>query len=437
MLSKEKQKAIIEALLFVSTQPLSVGKIVRKLKKAARLASSSTEATADIAVRQAGETSKVIRPSDNVLEEIFRVAAENDDGDRTSDKSDESDESEKSDSEEKSGTEEADIDVIEIDSLEIDEEADNDNQILASNQADDEAENQDDEDGDDDIMKQLLKKQEELEEEISHTDVKTLLKEIQQELSNEDRGVELVTVAKGYQFRTKYDISMYLKDEKIQVPSRFSPSALEALAIVAYQQPITRQKIEDVRGVDSGGVLKTLLDKGILRVVGRSDEPGKPLVYGTSKRFLEIFSLKAIRDLPNLQDYHSLQLSQDKDELETTYQQTSEIHVDDLVEEDYTDLSEAERAVLDDLDQTMKDLKKVEKEVLASQKTEEEDSGTEGLGDGETGGSGTVGLGDSETGDSETVGLGDGENTEEETVLDIGAEIEVEKEKKSEQGPGE
>src|SRR5208337_4114373 len=89
-------------------------------------------------------------------------------------------------------------------------------------------------------------------------------------------------------------------------PYRFSNSSLETLAIVAYRQPITRAEVEYLRGVDSGGVLKTLLEKKMLRILGKKDIPGRPLIYGTSREFLESFNLKDLASLPTLKEVQEL-----------------------------------------------------------------------------------------------------------------------------------
>ena len=81
---------------------------------------------------------------------------------------------------------------------------------------------------------------------------------------------------------------------------------LETLAIVAYRQPLTRPEIDDIRGVDSGPVLKTLLDRDLIKILGKKDEPGRPLLYGTTPSFLEFFGLKALKDLPNLREFTEL-----------------------------------------------------------------------------------------------------------------------------------
>jgi segregation and condensation protein B len=83
---------------------------------------------------------------------------------------------------------------------------------------------------------------------------------------------------------------------------KLSQAALETLAIVAYRQPIIRPAIEEIRGVDSGSVLHTLLEKGLIKMMGRKDLPGRPIVYGTTKTFLELFSLNTLSDLPSLKE---------------------------------------------------------------------------------------------------------------------------------------
>jgi segregation and condensation protein B len=88
--------------------------------------------------------------------------------------------------------------------------------------------------------------------------------------------------------------------------ARFSRAALETLAIIAYRQPATRAEVEYLRGVDSGGVMKTLLDKNLLRILGKKDIPGRPLMYGTSRQFLELFGLRDLNDLPTLKEFTAL-----------------------------------------------------------------------------------------------------------------------------------
>jgi segregation and condensation protein B len=89
-------------------------------------------------------------------------------------------------------------------------------------------------------------------------------------------------------------------------PQRLTRSALETLAIVAYRQPVTRPEIEDIRGVDSGGVLKALLERRLIKILGKKEEVGRPLLYGTTPEFLQFFSLKNLSALPSLQEFHEL-----------------------------------------------------------------------------------------------------------------------------------
>lgn len=125
---------------------------------------------------------------------------------------------------------------------------------------------------------------------------------IQKEYEEESKGIELVEVAGGYQFRTKPKWAPWISRFKKAKPVKLSQSALETLAIIAYQQPIIRAKIEEIRGVDSGWVLRTLLEKGLIKIMGRKDIPGRPLVYGTTQAFLELFNLKSLSDLPTLKE---------------------------------------------------------------------------------------------------------------------------------------
>lgn len=119
-------------------------------------------------------------------------------------------------------------------------------------------------------------------------------------------GFELVEVAGGWQFRTRPVFHSYITRQIKTRTSKFSQSALETLAIIAYRQPITRAEVEHLRGVDCGGVLKSLLEKHLVRILGKKDIPGRPLIYGTSKEFLEVFGLKDLKSLPTLREIQAL-----------------------------------------------------------------------------------------------------------------------------------
>jgi segregation and condensation protein B len=125
---------------------------------------------------------------------------------------------------------------------------------------------------------------------------------IQKEYEEDSRGLQLVEVANGYQFRTKPKWAGWIHRLKKTKAVKLSRSALETLAIVAYRQPIIRPEVEEIRGVDSGWVLRTLLEKGLIKMMGRKDIPGRPIVYGTTKAFLELFGLSALSDLPSLKE---------------------------------------------------------------------------------------------------------------------------------------
>jgi segregation and condensation protein B len=111
-------------------------------------------------------------------------------------------------------------------------------------------------------------------------------------------GFYLNHVAGGYQIRTRPEYKEWIKHMLQPKPLRLSKAALETLAIIAYKQPVIRSDVEHIRGVDCGGVLRVLLERKFIRVLGRKEIPGRPLIYATTKRFLEVFDLKNLKDLP-------------------------------------------------------------------------------------------------------------------------------------------
>ena len=142
---------------------------------------------------------------------------------------------------------------------------------------------------------------------LGETDVIQLRSLIMQiESDFQTRGMQLHSVAGGYQFRTHPDSAFWVQKLLQQKPVRLSRPQLETLAICAYRQPITRPEIDEIRGVDSGGTLKTLLERQLVRILGKKEEPGRPLLYGTTKEFLEFFNLAELKDLPTLREFHEL-----------------------------------------------------------------------------------------------------------------------------------
>lgn len=142
--------------------------------------------------------------------------------------------------------------------------------------------------------------------EFEREDVRAALSELVEFHEGRGGGYELAAVAGGWQFRTRPAFQPYVTRQIKAKSSKFSQSSLETLAIVAYRQPITRAEIEHLRGVDCGGVLKSLLEKRLVRILGKKDIPGRPLIYGTSKDFLEIFGLKDLKSLPTLKEIQAL-----------------------------------------------------------------------------------------------------------------------------------
>lgn len=136
--------------------------------------------------------------------------------------------------------------------------------------------------------------------------LRPIVEELQRQFSASNHGFYLAEVAGGYQFRTAVELAPWLRKLNKERATRFSKAALETLAIIAYRQPATRAEIEYLRGVDSGGVMKTLLDKNLLRILGKKEVPGRPLMYGTSRQFLEFFGLRNLNDLPTLKEFAAL-----------------------------------------------------------------------------------------------------------------------------------
>lgn len=147
--------------------------------------------------------------------------------------------------------------------------------------------------------------EEEWPEPVSLLDVTNALARLGRALA--PTGIELVEVDGAWRLRTATELAPMVRrlwPERVQ---RLSKAALEALSIVAYRQPCTRVEVEEVRGVDCGGVLRSLLERKLIRMVGRKDEPGRPMLYSTTSTFLETFSLSDLRALPTLRDLEAMQ----------------------------------------------------------------------------------------------------------------------------------
>jgi segregation and condensation protein B len=142
--------------------------------------------------------------------------------------------------------------------------------------------------------------------EVEADDIKGAVSALEQEYRDRNGGFYLARVAGGYQFRSQPDCKDWVSRLAQPSPHRISKAALETLSIIAYKQPLIRSEIEHIRGVDSGGVIRSLLDLKLIRVLGRKDLPGRPLIYATSRHFLELLGLNDIKDLPTLRDIEDL-----------------------------------------------------------------------------------------------------------------------------------
>jgi segregation and condensation protein B len=159
---------------------------------------------------------------------------------------------------------------------------------------------------------------------VEKAEIKEAFEKIVLEYNERQGGICLQEVAGGFQFRTRPELSPWVKKLKSSKPHSLSPAAMETLAIVAYKQPIVKSEIESIRGVDVGAPLKGLLDKKLIRIVGRKDVPGKPIIYGTTRKFLEVFNLKDLLDLPNLRELKELNQQQEIVEQEVVVEETIE-----------------------------------------------------------------------------------------------------------------
>jgi len=178
----------------------------------------------------------------------------------------------------------------------------------------------------------------------------------------EGTAVMVQSVSRGYRMATRPDYEFWaaLPYESNVKPSRLSQPALETLAVIAYRQPISRAEIEAVRGVAVGGVLETLVDRGVVRVAGRADVPGRPLLYETTPYFLEHFGLKEVGDLPNSEELKRVPLPQPEDPEAESQQE--------LIEE--ADIASSEEVSLSDPDTQ-------DSVVTDAANTEEEDEPSE------------------------------------------------------------
>ena len=215
-------------------------------------------------------------------------------------------------------------------------------------------------------------------------EVREVLLELLHKWADPGLGFHLVEVGNGYQFRSDPICAPYLREMLKARPLRLSRAALETLAIIAYRQPVTRAEIEDVRGVDVGGVLKLLIDKRLVRTLGKREEPGRPLIYGTSRDFLETFNLRSLKDLPTLQEFQELS-EEHRAKVDAAYDreegQAAEEEELFQIPETRADDSAAARDLLQSAERlvdAVHEADKTIKEVLSRQPYDERDDGEPG-----------------------------------------------------------
>src|SRR5512143_3672753 len=157
----------------------------------------------------------------------------------------------------------------------------------------------------------VKKIKEALGEDAEASDIRDAVTSIVEEFEARDLGVKVVELAGGYQIITRPEYALYVKKLQKIRPPKLSTQALETLAIIAYRQPIIRAEMEATRGVNVDGVIKTLLERRLIKIAGRQDVPGKPIMYSTTNEFLQYFGLKDLASLPSLRELeHELGMSQ-------------------------------------------------------------------------------------------------------------------------------
>jgi len=138
---------------------------------------------------------------------------------------------------------------------------------------------------------------------IDEPEIKRIMDDLISDYRSRDGGILITEIANGYQMVTNIRYAPWLRKLRgTRGSSKLSMPALEALAIIAYKQPIIKAEVEQIRGVNSDGIIKTLLERRLIKILGRKEAPGKPLIYGTTREFLQYFGLKDLTELPTLKD---------------------------------------------------------------------------------------------------------------------------------------
>lgn len=191
---------------------------------------------------------------------------------------------------------------------------------------------------------------------------------------NDAKGLMLREVGGAWQFVTKPSAAAFVDKLNVDKPKTLSQAALETMSIIAYRQPVVRSEIEQIRGVDSGGVLKTLLERGYIKIVGRREEAGQPLIYGTTGAFLELFHLTSLEELPSMKEVE--QIVEESQRAKESAAEPAAPPPEDLGEEgaetmDLASAGTAEDEALMELEGSIKNLRKIEREIFPKEETGE------------------------------------------------------------------
>lgn len=166
---------------------------------------------------------------------------------------------------------------------------------------------------------------------VTKAEIQNSLAALGAEYSANNRGLAIEEVAGGFQLRTPKEHAQYVRRLLAARPPRLSRPLLETVAIIAYRQPITRPEIEQLRGVDTGGVLETLLERRLVKIAGRKEAPGRPMMYATTPEFLEVFGLKDLESLPDLKEFQEIERA--VEQTETGKVESIETHPEDAAPE--------------------------------------------------------------------------------------------------------
>jgi len=142
---------------------------------------------------------------------------------------------------------------------------------------------------------------------VPKEDWQRALEELREDYARDERGLQLIEVAGGWQITTRPEYNDWVRELlDPKTPTRLSIQALETLAVIAYRQPVSKPTMESIRGISSDGVIKTLLERNLITIKGRENSPGRPILYGTTSEFLRYFGLNQLKDLPELREIEEI-----------------------------------------------------------------------------------------------------------------------------------